>query len=305
MNIYNSITELIGHTPLIKLNKICKNINAEILAKVEYFNPAGSIKDRVALSMLKNAISKGEITSGGTVIEPTSGNTGIGIAATAISFGLKAVIVMPNSMSIERIKLMTAYGAEVILTEGKLGMTGAIAKAEEIHKSTPNSIIAGQFVNPANIAAHYNTTAPEIWEDTEGTIDIFVAGVGTGGTVTGVGNYLKEKNPDIKIIAVEPSDSPLLSGGKAGGHKIQGIGANFIPEILNRDVIDEIITVSSEDAYSAALRLAKEEALLCGISSGAALHAALSLAQRSENHGKRIVVLLPDSGTRYLSTDLF
>ncbi len=302
MPVYESITELIGNTPLIK---IYKSEKANIFAKLEYFNPAGSIKDRVALSMLLDALNKGEISKGGTVIEPTSGNTGIGIAAVAVCLGLKAIIVMPDSMSIERIKLMTAYGAEVVLTEGKLGMTGAIKKAEEIKKNTPNSIIAGQFVNPSNVSAHYNFTGPEIWKDTQGKVDIFVAGVGTGGTLTGVGKYLKEKKPHIKVIAVEPSDSPLLSGGKAGSHKLQGIGANFIPGILDKSIIDEVITVSTEEAYSAARNLAKEEAILCGISSGAALCGAIALAKRQKNKGKNIVVILPDTGSRYLSTDLF
>lgn len=303
MNIYNSITQLIGNTPLLSLNKIC--INANISAKLEYFNPTGSVKDRVAFYMLKNALENGEISLGGTVIEPTSGNTGIGIAAVAVCMGFKAVIVMPDTMSIERIKLMQAYGAEVVLTEGKYGMSGAIEKASELKAQTPNSIIAGQFVNPSNIAAHYSSTAPEIWEDTEGKVDIFVAGVGTGGTLTGVGKYLKEKNPNIKIVAVEPIDSPLLSEGRVGGHKIQGIGANFIPEILDKKIIDEIITVSTDEAYSAARELAKKEAVLCGISSGAAFHAAMLLAGRKENTGKNIVVIFPDTGSRYLSTDLF
>ncbi len=302
MPVCESITELIGNTPLVR---IYKSEKANIFAKLEYFNPAGSIKDRVALSMLLDALNKGEISKGGTVIEPTSGNTGIGIAAVAVCLGLKAIIVMPDSMSIERIKLMTAYGAEVVLTEGKLGMTGAIKKAEEIKKNTPNSIIAGQFVNPSNVSAHYNFTGPEIWKDTQGKVDIFVAGVGTGGTLTGVGKYLKEKKPHIKVIAVEPSDSPLLSGGKAGSHKLQGIGANFIPGILDKSIIDEVITVSTEEAYSAARNLAKEEAILCGISSGAALCGAIALAKRQKNKGKNIVVILPDTGSRYLSTDLF
>lgn len=302
MPVYNSITELIGNTPLIKINK---SQNANIFAKLEYFNPAGSIKDRVALSMLNDALEKGEITTGGTVIEPTSGNTGIGIAAVCPSFGLKAIIVMPDSMSIERIKLISAYGAEVILTDGKLGMAGAIKKAEEIKKNTPNSIIAGQFVNPANVSAHYNSTAPEIWNDCDGLVDIFVAGVGTGGTLTGVGKFLKEKNPNVQVIAVEPSDSPLLTSGISASHKIQGIGANFIPEILDQSIIDEVITVTADEAYSAARSLAKEDGILCGISSGAALSAALSLAKRQENNGKNIVVILPDTGSRYLSTDLF
>lgn len=307
MNIYRTASELVGKTPLLELSNIEKEkkLDATVLAKLELFNPAGSVKDRVALSMIENAEEKGLLKEGSVIIEPTSGNTGIGLASVAAAKGYRLIITMPETMSVERRKLMLAYGAELVLTEGSKGMKGAIAKAEELQKEIPNSIIAGQFVNPANPDAHRKTTGPEIWKDTDGEVDIFIAGVGTGGTVTGVGEYLKSKKPDVKIIAVEPSDSPVLSGGKAGPHKIQGIGAGFVPEILNTTVYDEIIPVESEDAFAAARLLARKEGVLVGISSGAALHAAFTVAQRPENKGKTIVVLLPDTGDRYLSTTLF
>ncbi len=307
MAIYHSITELIGKTPLLSLNNYGKQnkLSANLLAKLESFNPAGSAKDRVALEMIEDAEKSGKLTKNSTMIEPTSGNTGIGLAAIASSRGYRLIIIMPDTMSKERQLLMKAYGAELILTDGKKGMSGAIEKAEELTKTIPDSFIVGQFNNPANPEAHRKTTGPEIWEDTEGKVDIFVAGVGTGGTITGVGEYLKMKNPDIKVIAVEPSDSPLLSGGKAGSHPLQGIGANFIPEILNTDIYDEIIPVSGEEAYTAGRALAHTEGILVGISSGAALHAATLLASRPENQGKNIVVLLPDTGDRYLSTPMF
>lgn len=305
--IYKSASELIGKTPLLELTNIEKNekLEAKLLAKLEYFNPAGSVKDRVAFEMIDDAEKKGVLKKDSVIIEPTSGNTGIGLAAVAAAKGYKIIIVMPETMSVERRKLMKAYGAELVLTEGAKGMKGAIEKAQEIADSTPNSFIPGQFVNPANPAAHKKTTGPEIWEDTDGKVDIFVAGVGTGGTVTGVGEYLKEKKPSIKIVAVEPATSPVLSTGVAGAHKIQGIGAGFVPDVLNTKVYDEIIPVSNEDAFAFGKRMGREEGVLVGISSGAALAAAVSLAKRPENKGKTIVALLPDTGDRYLSTDLF
>lgn len=307
MKIYNSVTELIGKTPLLRLNNFEKNnsLNARILCKLERFNPAGSVKDRVALSMIIDAEDKGLIKKDGTIIEPTSGNTGIGIACVAAARGYNAVIVMPESMSIERRKLISAYGAKVVLTDASLGMAGAIAKAEELKEQIEGSIIAGQFVNPANPKAHIETTGPEIWEDTDGEIDIFVAGIGTGGTITGIGEYLKSKNPNIKIVGVEPTSSPLISKGVSGAHGLQGIGANFIPDILNKEIFDEIITVSEEEAYAQGRELASSEGILSGITSGAALFAAKCLAQRPQNNGKTIVALLPDTGERYLSTDMF
>lgn len=305
--IFSSAEELIGNTPLLSLSNIEKSesLGGKILAKLEYLNPAGSVKDRVAKAMLDDAKAKGLLKENSVIIEPTSGNTGIGLAAVAAARGYRLIIVMPDTMSIERRQLMTAYGAELVLSEGAKGMKGAIEKAEELQKEIPDSFIAGQFVNPANSAAHKATTGPEIWEDTDGKVDIFVAGVGTGGTVTGVGEYLKEKNPAIKVVAVEPTDSPVLSKGTAGPHKIQGIGAGFVPEILNTEIYDEIITVSTEEAFSAARLIGKKEGILVGISSGAALFAAMKLAKEPENKDKNIVVLLPDTGDRYLSTDLF
>ena len=304
---YTSIDQLIGRTPLVQLGRLSalSQLSTPICAKLECFNPAGSSKDRVALSMILQAEADGALQPGGTIIEPTSGNTGIGLAAVAANRGYKAIIVMPDSMSPERQLLMKAYGAEVVLTPGKEGMTGAIAKAESLAREIPGSFIAGQFENPANSYAHYTTTGPEIWEDTDGKIDIFVAGVGTGGTITGVGKYLKEKNPQVQIVAIEPAGSPLLSQGHAGSHGLQGIGANFIPQVLQQDVIDRIITVTEEDAYSAGRLLARTEGLLVGISSGAALHAAMELAKEPQNTGKNIVALLPDTGERYLSTPMF
>lgn len=307
MKIYNSVTELIGNTPLLELAKTEKkeNLKAKVLAKLEYFNPAGSAKDRVGYAILKDAEEKGLIKKGSTIIEPTSGNTGIGIASVGVSSGYRVIIVMPDTMSVERRKLMTAYGAELVLTDGSLGMSGAIAKAEELQKEIPDSIVAGQFVNPANAKAHFDTTGPEIWRDTDGTVDVFVAGVGTGGTITGVGEYLKKQNPNVEIAAVEPDTSAVLSGEKAGPHKLQGIGAGFVPKVLNTKVIDRIIKVSADDAYNTSRSLAQTEGVLVGISSGAALFGALTLAKLDEYKDKNIVVLLPDTGDRYLSTDLF
>ena len=305
--IYTSADQLIGRTPLLELTHMEEKINlpAKVLAKLEYFNPAGSAKDRVALSMIRDAEERGILKTGSTIIEPTSGNTGIGLACVAAARGYRTIIVMPDSMSAERRMLMSAYGAELVLTPGKLGMSGSIAKAQELAKEIPDSFIPDQFGNPANSKAHYETTGPEIWADTEGNVDIFVAGVGTGGTITGVGRFLKEKNPAVQIVAVEPADSPLLSGGKAGPHGLQGIGANFVPAVLDTAVYDRIIPVTTEQAFEAARLLGKTEGILVGISSGAALHAALEIAKAPENAGKTIVVLLPDTGDRYLSTDLF
>ena len=302
-NIKQNVTELIGGTPLVRINNIEKieNIDAELLVKFEAVNPGGSAKDRPALNMIAEAEKAGTLKPGGTIIEPTSGNTGVGLAMVAASRGYKAIMVMPETMSIERRKLLAAYGAEIVLTEGAKGMAGAVSKAEELNKANPNSIIAGQFVNPANSAAHFASTGPEIWHDTEGQIDIFVAGIGTGGTITGVGAYLKKQNPDIKIVAVEPYDSPLLSQGKADPHKLQGIGANFVPEVLDTDIYDEIITVTTDEAMGAMKALAQNEGLFAGITSGAAVNAAVRLAKRPENKGKTIVAFLPDTGERYLS----
>lgn len=307
MKIYRQITELVGNTPLLELVNYSKDegLPATLLAKLECFNPAGSAKDRVGLKMILDAEEKGILKPGSTVIEPTSGNTGIGLASAAAARGYKVVLTMPETMSIERRNLLKAYGAEIILTEGKLGMSGAVEKAEELAKTIPNSFIAGQFYNPVNPKVHYEATGPEIWRDTDGKVDIFVAGVGTGGTVSGVGKYLKEQNKEIQIVAVEPFDSPLLSKGVAGPHGIQGIGANFVPENLDRGVIDEIMTVKTEEAFAAGKKMARLEGVLVGISSGAALHAAKMLALRPENKGKTIVVLLPDTGERYLSTPMF
>ena len=307
MKIYSSLEELIGATPLLALNHYQKKtaLKANLLAKLESFNPAGSAKDRVAKEMIEDAIQTGKLTKDAVMIEPTSGNTGIGLAALAASMGYKLIITMPETMSAERQMLMRAYGAQLILTDGKLGMAGAIAKAEELEKTIPNAFIVGQFTNPANPAAHKKTTGPEIWNDTDGKVDIFVAGVGTGGTITGVGEYLKEKNPAIQIVAVEPKDSPVLSGGNAGAHGLQGIGAGFVPTILNTEIYDEVITVTTEEAYETARLLAQTEGILVGISSGAALFAASKIAKRPENQDKNIVVLLPDTGDRYLSTPMF
>lgn len=305
--IYKSLTELIGKTPLLELSNYEKKnaLNAAVLAKLEYFNPAGSVKDRIAKAMIDDAEEKGLLKKGSVIIEPTSGNTGIGLASVAAARGYRVILTMPETMSVERRKLLKAYGAELVLTDGAAGMKGAIAKAEALAKETPDSFIPGQFVNPANPAVHRATTGPEIWEDTDGKVDYFVAGIGTGGTITGVGEYLKSKNPELKVIAVEPTGSPVLSEGKAGPHKIQGIGAGFVPDTLNTGVYDEIIKVDNEDAFATGCEVAKEEGLLVGISSGAALWAATQLAKRPDNKGKNIVVLLPDTGERYLSTALF
>ena len=307
-DIKQSALDLIGGTPLLQLNNYSKKSDvkdAKILAKLEYLNPAGSVKDRIALAMIEDAEKKGILKPGATIIEPTSGNTGIGLASVAAAKGYKAVLTLPETMSVERRNLLKAYGAELVLTEGAKGMKGAIAKAEELQKSTPGSVILGQFVNPANPAVHKRTTGPEIWKQTDGKVDIFVAGVGTGGTLTGVGEYLKEQNPNVKIVAVEPATSPVLSKGEAGPHKIQGIGAGFVPDVLNTKVYDEIIPVENDDAFAEGRAFARSEGILVGISSGAALKAAKVLALRPENKGKTIVVLLPDSGDRYLSTPLF
>ncbi|MBR3812285.1 MAG: cysteine synthase A [Spirochaetaceae bacterium] len=307
-DIKQNALELIGNTPLLQLNGYSNKAgikNAKILAKLEYLNPAGSVKDRIALAMIEDAEQKGLLKPGATIIEPTSGNTGIGLASVAAAKGYKAVLTLPETMSVERRNLLKAYGAELVLTEGAKGMKGAIAKAEELQKSTPGSIILGQFINPANPAIHKKTTGPEIWKQTDGKVDIFVAGVGTGGTLTGVGEYLKSQNPNVKIVAVEPATSPVLSKGEAGPHKIQGIGAGFIPDVLNTKIYDEIITVENDDAFTEGRAFARSEGILVGISSGAALKAARVLAERPENKGKTIVVLLPDSGDRYLSTPLF
>ena len=306
--IYENATELIGHTPLMKVSNYAKDQGIEdatLLVKVELFNPAGSVKDRIALAMIEDAEKKGKLKPGATIIEPTSGNTGIGLASVAAAKGYHTVLTLPETMSVERRNLLKAYGAELVLTEGAKGMKGAIAKAEELQKEIPNSIILGQFDNPANPAAHAATTGPEIWEDTDGKVDIFVAGVGTGGTVTGIGTFLKSKNPDIKVVAVEPADSPVLSGGKPGPHKLQGIGAGFVPSILNTQIYDEVFTVTTEEAFSSGRLIAHKEGILVGITSGAALYAAAQIAKRPENKGKTIVALLPDSGDRYLSTPMF
>ena len=307
MRLYTSVEELIGGTPLMELCNLerSEGLEARIAAKLEYLNPAGSAKDRVAKAMIEDAEAKGKLKKGSVIIEPTSGNTGIGLACVAAARGYKAIIVMPDTMSVERIMTMKAYGAEVVLTDGKKGMQGSIDKAEELAKEIPNAIIAGQFVNPANPMAHEKTTGPEIWEDTDGKVDIFVAGVGTGGTITGVGHYLKQQNPNVKVVAVEPASSPLLSEGKSGPHGLQGIGANFVPAVLDRNVYDEIITVTEEEAYEYGRKMGAQEGILVGISSGAALKAGVELAKRPENKGKLIVVLLPDTGDRYLSTPLF
>lgn len=306
--IYTNASQLIGHTPLMRMENYAKSQKMEgvtLLAKLEYLNPAGSVKDRVALAMIEDAEKKGILKEGSTIIEPTSGNTGIGLASVAAAKGYRAILTLPETMSVERRTLLKAYGAELVLTEGAKGMKGAIAKAEELEKSIPGAVILGQFDNPANPAAHAAATGPEIWEDTEGKVDIFVAGVGTGGTITGVGAYLKAKNPAIRIVAVEPKDSPVLSGGKPGPHKLQGIGAGFVPAVLNTQVYDEVFTVTTEQAYSTGRLIAHKEGVLVGITSGAALYAATEIAKRPENVGKTIVALLPDSGDRYLSTPMF
>ena len=306
--IYTSATQLVGHTPLLKVTNYLKDQNiegVELLAKLEYFNPAGSVKDRIALAMIEDAEKKGILKEGSTIIEPTSGNTGIGLASVAAAKGYRTILTLPETMSVERRNLLKAYGAELVLTEGAKGMKGAIAKAEELEKSIPNAVILGQFDNPANPAAHAATTGPEIWEDTDGKVDIFVAGVGTGGTVTGIGTYLKSKNPNVKVVAVEPADSPVLSGGQPGPHKLQGIGAGFVPSVLNTSIYDEIFTVTTDQAFTTGRLIAHKEGILVGITSGAALYAAAQIAKRPENAGKTVVALLPDSGDRYLSTPMF
>lgn len=307
MAVYKGFTEIIGKTPLVEVTNVEKvhSLKARVLAKLEYRNPAGSVKDRAAFYMIKAAEEKGLLKEGSVIIEPTSGNTGIGLAAIAASRGYRTILTMPETMSVERRNILKAYGAEIVLTEGSKGMKGAIAKAEELAKEIEGAYIPGQFDNPANAQAHYETTGPEIWEDTEGNVDLFVASVGTGGTITGTGKYLKEKNPDIKVVAVEPASSPVLSGGQPGAHKIQGIGAGFVPNVLNTAIYDEIIQIENDDAFAASKELTKREGILTGISSGAALYAAIELAKRPENEGKTIVVLLPDSGDRYYSTPLF
>ena len=306
-NIYKSITELVGRTPILEVSNIEKELNlvARVLVKLEYFNPAGSVKDRVALNMIEDAEAKGLIRPGATIIEPTSGNTGIGLASAAAAKGYKAVFVMPETMSIERRKLLLGYGAEIVLTEGAKGMNGAIAKAAQLVKERENAIVLGQFVNSANPEIHTKTTGPEIWEDTDGQVDIIIAGVGTGGTITGTGTYLKSRKPDVQVIAVEPAGSPVLSGGKPGPHGLQGIGAGFIPEVLDTDIYESIVQVKDEEAYAAAKLLARREGVLVGISSGAALHAAVEAAKKPENKGRTIMAILPDTGERYLSTPLF
>ena len=307
MNIYRSVTELVGRTPIMELARIeeKEGLEAKIFAKLELFNPGGSVKDRVAKAMIEDAEKRGVLKEGSVIIEPTSGNTGIGLSAVAAAKGYRIIITMPETMSVERRNLMKAYGAELVLTDGAKGMKGAIAKAEELSKEIPNSFVAGQFVNPVNPLVHEQTTGVEIWEDTDGKVDIFIAGVGTGGTVTGVGRYLKSKNPGVKIVAAEPKNSPVLSGGQAGAHKIQGIGAGFVPEILDTDIYDEVIQVDNDDAFASGRLIARTEGVLVGISSGAALWAAIELAKRPENKGKNIVVMLPDTGERYLSTAMF
>lgn len=307
MKIYDSVAQLVGHTPLLRLRKLEAkyDVKAELVAKLESMNPAGSAKDRIALEMVEQAEAQGRLKPGATIIEPTSGNTGIGLCAIAAAKGYRVVIVMPETMSLERRNLMKAYGAQLVLTPGALGMQGAIDKAAELEKELPNALLAGQFVNPANPQAHFKTTGPEIWEDTQGKVDIFVAGIGTGGTITGVGRYLKEQNPNIQIVGVEPASSPVLTKGKAGPHGIQGIGAGFVPEVLDTKVYDQLIAVEDEDAYTLGREMARLEGVLVGISSGAALKGAVELGQRPENQGKRIVVLLPDTGERYLSTQMF
>lgn len=305
--VYGDVTELIGRTPLLEVKNIEKELDlkAKVLVKLEYFNPAGSVKDRVAKAMIENAEKQGALKPGATIIEPTSGNTGIGLASIAAAKGYEAIFVMPETMSIERRKLLKGYGAKIVLTEGSKGMKGAIAKAEELHKENPNSFIPGQFENPANPAIHASTTGPEIWEDTDGNVDIFVAGVGTGGTLSGTGAFLKGKNPDIKVYAIEPSDSPVLSEGRSGAHKIQGIGAGFVPKTLDSTIYDGVLPIEGDDAFAAAKLIAKKQGVLVGISSGAALHAAIELAKKPENEGKTIVAVMPDTGERYLSTALF
>lgn len=307
MKIYERATDLIGHTPLLRLSNIIKKhgLEADIYAKLEYFNPAGSVKDRIAKAMIDDAEAKGQLKPGSVIIEPTSGNTGIGLASVAAARGYRIILTMPETMSVERRNLLKAYGAEIVLTEGAKGMKGAIEKAEELAKSTPGSFIPSQFSNPANPAAHFASTGPEIWDDTDGKVDIFVAGVGTGGTLTGVGKYLKSKNSDVKVVAVEPAGSPVLSKGTAGPHKIQGIGAGFVPDTLDTSVYDEILPIENDDAFSTGREIARSEGVLVGISSGAAVFAAIELAKRPENKGKKIVVLLPDTGDRYLSTPMF